>query len=111
MRKLKLNINDKEYVLELNRNAIKWLEDKGYEPIKFESKPLTYFEMLWESLFIANYQNTVSHNLAMKLMETYEEKHNVTSVIKFAIEEYATFMNALADTNSMENEKLEIIEA
>ena len=45
------------------------------------------------------------------LVETYEKEHNVASVIKFAIEEYTAFMNALADTNLKENEELEIIEA
>lgn len=110
MKKLKLNINDKEYILELNRNSIKWLEGQGFDLRQFEAKPVTYFDMIWECLFLANHQD-VHHNLAMKLMETYEREHNVANVIKFAIEEYSSFMNALADTNSMENEKLEIIEA
>ena len=44
-------------------------------------------------------------------METYEKEHNVVPVIKFAIDEYAAFMSALADTDSEKNEELEIIEA
>ena len=93
MRKLKLKINDKDYLLEMNRN-----------------KPVTYFDLIWNSLFIANHKD-VNSNLAMKLMESYEKEHNVADVIKFAVEEYSAFMNALADTNSKKNETLEIIEA
>ncbi len=110
MRKLKLKINDKDYLLEMNRNSIKWLEANGFSIIDFENKPVTYFDLIWNSLFIANHKD-VNSNLAMKLMESYEKEHNVADVIKFAVEEYSAFMNALADTNSKKNETLEIIEA
>ena len=110
MRKLKLKINDKDYTLELNRSSIKWLEANGFDIRDFEQKPITYFDMLWTCLFLENHKD-VNPNLAIKLMETYEKEHNVGSVIKFAVEEYTAFMNALADTNSKENEELEIIEA
>ncbi len=110
MRKLKLKINDKDYLLEMNRNSIKWLEANGFSIIDFENKPVTYFDLIWNSLFIANHKD-VNSNLAIKLMESYEKEHNVADVIKFAVEEYSAFMNALADTNSKKNETLEIIEA
>ena len=35
MRKLKLKINDKDYLLEMNRNSIKWLEANGFSIIDF----------------------------------------------------------------------------
>ena len=110
MRKLKLKINNKDYLLEMNRNSIKWLEANGFSIVDFESKPVTYFDLIWNSLFIANHKD-VNSNLAMKLMEEYEKEHNVADVIKFAVEEYSAFMSALADTNSKKSETLEIIEA
>lgn len=110
MRKLKLKINDKDYLLEMNRTSIKWLESNGFSIKDFEEKPVTYYDLLWQSLFISNHKD-VNANLAVKLMETYEKEHNVVPVIKFAIDEYAAFMSALADTDSEKNEELEIIEA
>lgn len=110
MRKLKLKINDKDYTLEMNRLSIKWLEANGFSVEDFDRKPVTYYDLLWTSLFIVNHKD-VNSNLAIKLLETYEKENNVASVIKFAIEEYSAFMNALADTSSKKNENLEIIEA
>ena len=111
MKKLKLKINDKDYTLEMNRNTIKWLEANGFSIEDFDRKPLTYYDLLWTSLFLANHTD-VNPNLAIKLMETYSKEHKVAQVVKFAIDEYNAFMFALADTNSEKNdEKLEIIEA
>lgn len=114
MRKLNLKINAKDYVLEMNRNTIKWLEAYGFSIEDFDKKTITYYDLLWTSLFLANHKE-VNPNLAMKLLESYEKEKGakmVTKVIKFAIEEYNSFINARADINSTEiDEELEIIEA
>lgn len=112
MRKLKLKINDKDYVLEMNRDTIKWLEANGFSIEDFDKKPVTYYDLLWLSLFLANHRE-VNPNLAIKLMDSYKASgKSPAKVVRFAVEEYQSFMNALADTNSTENEeKLEIIEA
>lgn len=112
MRKLKLKINDKDYTLEMNRDSIKWLEAMGFSIEEFDKKPITYYDLIWTSLFLANHKD-VNPNLAIKLMDTYQKSgKNPAKVVKFAIEEYQAFMNALADIDSMENEEeLEIIEA
>lgn len=112
MRKLKLrNLNGKDYTLELNRTSIKWLEANGFSLEEFEKKPITFYDLLWLSLFLANHKD-VNNNLALKLMETYEKSgKKPTNVIKFAIEEYQSFINALVDTESNQiEEELEIIE-
>ena len=112
MRKLKLKINDKDYTLEMTRDSIKWLEAMGFNIEEFDKKPITFYDLVWASLFIANHKD-VNPNLAIKLMDTYQKNGKAPAkVIKFAIEEYQSFMNALVDINSMENdEELEIIEA
>ena len=111
MRKLELKINDKDYQLQMTRDSIKWLEANGFSIEDFNKKPITYFDLLWVSLFMANHKD-VNPNLALKLMDTYEKSgKKVANIIKFAIEEYQTFMSALADTSSTENdEELKIIE-
>lgn len=112
MRKLKLKINEKDYTLEMNRDSIKWLEAMGFDIDEFDKKPLTFYDLIWASLFIANHKD-VNPNLALKLMETYEKSgKKPAKVVKFAIEEYQAFMNALSDIDSKGNdEELEIIEA
>lgn len=112
MRKLKLKINDKDYTLEMTRDSIKWLESMGFSIEEFDRKPITFYDLIWTSLFIANHKE-VNPNLALKLMDTYEKSgKKPVKVIRFAIEEYQNFMNALADIDSNENdEELEIIEA
>ena len=110
MRKLKLKISDKDYTLEMTRDSIKWLEATGFDISIFEKKPLTFYDMLWTRLFIANHRD-VNPSLAIKLQDSYAKEHNVSQVIKFAIEEYNSFITALAGTDSEEKEeKLEIIE-
>lgn len=102
MRKLELNINNKNYSLMLTRESIKWLEANGFNATEFEKKPITFYDLIWTSLFLANHKD-VNPNLAIKLLETYQASgKNVTSVIKFAIEEYQAFMSALANTDTEE---------
>ena len=114
MRQLKLKINEKDYILEYNRDSVKWLESVGFSAEEFMKKPVTYREILWQSLFIKNYGNTVNPNLAIKLMDSYAEDKGeamVNKVVAFAFEEYTAFINALAGTNSEKmEEELEIIE-
>lgn len=112
MRKLKLKINDKDYTLEMNRDSIKWLEAMGFSIEEFDRKPITFYDLIWTSLFLSNHKD-VNPNLAIKLMDSYQKSgKNPAKVIRFAIEEYQTFMSALADIDSNENdEELEIIEA
>jgi hypothetical protein len=111
MKKLKLKINDKDYTLEMTRDSIKWLEAVGFSIEEFDKKPVTFYDLVWTSLFIANHKD-VNPSLAIKLMESYQKSgKNPAKVVKFAIEEYQSFMNALADIDSTKNdEELEIIE-
>lgn len=113
MKSVKLKINDKDYVLALDRNSIKWLEANGFVYDDFLKKPITYRELLWTSLFLKNHID-VNPSLAIKLMDTYasEKGENmVNKVVKFAHDEYLSFINALVDTDSTKNEEeLEIIE-
>lgn len=112
MRKVKLLINSKEYILEYNRESIKWLESMGFDVEQFYRKPVTYREILWQGLFLKNHKD-VNPNLALKLMDTYAEEKGeimVNKVVKFAFEEYTSFINALAGMNSeKKEEELEII--
>lgn len=112
MRKLTLNINNKDYTLKMTRNTVKWLESNGFSMEALYQKPVTYYDLIWMGLFLENYKD-MNPNLAMKLMKSYEESgKKVGRVIKFAIEEYQSLMDALAAIDSEEDdEELMITEA
>jgi len=100
MRKCSITIKDKEYTIQLNRESVTWLEAAGFDVSKFDSKPLTYIELLWTAGFIMHH-NEVNPNYALKLMDSYrEEGGDVAEIAKFVIEEYQTFISALSVTNS-----------
>ncbi len=110
MRKLEIKISEKDYALALNRNAVKWLEANGFVIEDFDRKPTIYYDLLWYSLFI-EYHPEVNPKLALKLMDTYKSEGNsVGNVVKFAIEEYQAFINALTDIDTEAMSKMKITE-
>ena len=113
MRKIKVKIREKEYVLEFDRTSIKWLEENGFNLEEFNKKPITFREYLWQCLFLKNHKD-VNPNLALKLMDSYADEkgqYMVNKVVQFAFQEYVSFINALTDTSSeTTEEELEIIE-
>lgn len=100
MRKCEIEISDKTYVIELNRNSIKWLEANGFVAEEFDIKPLTYIDLLWTSGFVKNYPNLTDSEV-LSLQDKYEsEGGDVQEIINFLGEEYRNFILALADTKS-----------
>ena len=98
MRKCSININDKNYIIQINRESIVWLEGKGFSIEEFARKPITFTSIIWTSGFLMNHKE-VNANLALKLMETYtEEGGDVMEIINFILEEYQSFISALSDT-------------
>ncbi len=104
MRKIEIEIKEKKYVLEMNRNSIKWLESNGFSPADFDNKILTYSDLLWASLFVANHKE-VSFEESLELLEECSKEYDTNEIIKFAIEEYTSFISALTDTNLNKNKK------
>lgn len=107
-----IEIKDKEYTLCLTREAVKQIENMGFNIQNFIQKPITYQDILWYGGFVANH-STVNPNLAIKLMETYkEEGGDVNEVLEFLSEEYSNFVNAPTDTASKKKmKKAKIVKA
>ena len=100
MRKCSINVNEKDYTIQLNRDSVVWLETAGFNIGDFDKKPLVTIELLWAAGFIMNHPE-VNGNLALKLMESYKkEGGDVAEVAKFVLEEYQSFISALSDTKS-----------
>ena len=107
-----IEIKDKEYTLCLTREAVKQIENMGFNIQNFIQKPITYQDILWYGGFIANHSN-VNPNLSIKLMESYkEEGGDVNEVLEFLSEEYSNFVNAPTDTASKKKmKKAKIVKA
>lgn len=107
-----IEIKDKEYTLCLTREAVKQIENMGFNIQNFIQKPITYQDILWYGGFVANHSN-VNPNLAIKLMESYkEEGGDVNEVLEFLSEEYSNFVNAPTDTASKKKmKKAKIVKA
>ena len=100
MRKCEIEISEKTYVLELNRDSIKWLEANGFVAEEFDVKPLTYIDLLWTCGFVKNYPE-MSASEVVALQDKYQEEGgDVQEVIKFLTGEYQNFILALTDTKS-----------
>lgn len=110
MRKCSINIKDKDYTIQLNRDGVMWLENTGFAVEDFYKKPVTSVELLWAAGFLMNHSE-VNPNLALKLMESYkEEGGDVAEVARFVLDEYNSFINALSVTNSKKKKKATITE-
>ena len=100
MRKCTIEIGEKNYDIVLTRDSVKWLERNGFDIEKFTEKPITSFDLLWESGFVANYGDLSIEEID-KLLEQYQEEGGDSNeVISFLAEEYTSFINALTDTKS-----------
>lgn len=101
MRKITINISNKDYELWLNRDNIKWLERNGYVYENSFNMPITSYDLLWTVGFLHNYSN-LSPNEVLELRDKYKaEGGDPSEVTKFMADEYLSFINALADTKSV----------
>ena len=101
MRKITVNINNKDYDLLLNRIGIKWLDANGYVYENTNSMPITYYDLLWCVGFLINYPNLTMEE-TLDLRDKYKsEEGDPREVTSFMVEEYLAFINALTDTKSV----------
>ena len=53
--KIEFNYEDKDYVLEYNREAIKYMEQRGFSLDKFTDAPASMMDIAFEALFLKNH--------------------------------------------------------
>ena len=105
MRKIKINIGEKDYILYLTRKSVEWLENNGFDLKEIERKPVSSYSLMFRAGFAQEYPNVNSD----ALMAQYEEEGgDVAEVVTFLIEEYANFIKSLTDTSS-KKKKMEIL--
>lgn len=105
MRKTKINIGNRDYILSLTRKSVEWLESQGFNVADVEKKPITSYMLMFRAGFIQDYPEVDGE----KLYDQYEaEGGDASEVVSFLIEEYANFIKSLADTKS-KKKKMEIL--
>ena len=107
----KINIEEKNYELCLVRDSIKWLEARGISINDIDARPVTFVDGMWTALFVKNYADKTEAECIDLLNKYKDENGDVGEVIRFGIEEYTAFLNALNGTKSKKIKKAQITKA
>ena len=99
MSKIVLNYENKEYVLEYNRQSVKTMEAQGFVLDEIAAKPMTMIPMLFSGAFIKNCRGTKR----AVIDEIYEGIGDKTALMEALMEMYAETLTALTDDNGEGN--------
>ena len=97
-----LSYDDKEYVLEFNRNSVKQMEQNGFVLSQLSDKPLTMVPLLVYGAFAKNHKN-VKRALMDEIYEHVTDKiGDGEGFIETLVEMYAETVNTLTDNASVD---------
>lgn len=98
MSKITINYENKEYVLEYNRQSVRTMEAQGFVLDEIQTKPVTMIPALFNGAFIKNHRG-IKRNL---MDEIYEEISDKTGFLQALMEMYAETLSTLTDDNGTE---------
>lgn len=81
-KKIEFDYEDKKYVLEYNREAIKIIENQGFDLNEFANKPMTMVDLAFKGSFIKNHRNEKN----AKVEEIYSQMGNKEELAKHLLE-------------------------
>ena len=81
-KKIEFEYEDKKYVLEYNRDAVKVIENQGFDINKFTDKPMTMIDLAFKGSFIKNHRNEKN----AKVEEIYANMGDKESLAKTLLE-------------------------
>lgn len=99
MSKIALSYEDKEYVLEFNRQSVRQMEGQGFALDEVTSKPMTMIPMLFTGAFIKNCKGTKRRVID----EIYDNISDKTGLIEALMEMYADTLSTLTDESEEGN--------
>lgn len=85
-RKIEFEYEDKKYVLEYNRDAIKIIENQGFNINKFTESPMTMLDLAFKGAFIKNHRNEKNVKVE-KIYEDMGDKEELAKVLLEMIQE------------------------
>jgi hypothetical protein len=91
MPKLKVEIEDKDYLFELDKAAIRKGELNGFSIRKVEDQPMNMTTLLW-SIGLYKHHPNLPYEKSAKLFDKYaDEGGDIAEVIQFLTEQYQSF--------------------
>lgn len=99
MSKIVLNHENKEYVLEYNRQSVKTMESQGFVLDEITTKPMTMIPMLFSGAFIKNCRGTKRNEIDA----IYNGIADKTALMEALMEMYAETLSTLTDGPSEGN--------
>lgn len=100
-RKIEFDYEKEHYVLEYNREAIKYIEQQGFVIGEVETKPATMIELAFRGAFFKNHKD-ISINKVNEIFDNIGDKTSLSSNLMAMIGE--TY-NTLLDKNAKNSEK------
>jgi hypothetical protein len=105
MSKIVLNHNNKEYVLEYNRQSVKMIEGQGFVLEEIATKPVTMIPLLFQGAFLKNCKGVKR----AVIDEIYEGIGNKLDLIQVLGEMYAETISSLTDDTEEGNVTWELM--
>lgn len=94
-KKIEFNYDGKDYTLEYDRKAVKFMEDNGLNIKDIETKPVSMIEILWQGAFIKNHKNEKIENI----LEIYKNIPNKSDLHAALCEMFSeTYASLLGDS-------------
>lgn len=100
-KQIRFEYNDKEYILEYNRNSIVELEARGFNAKELESKVVTSILTLFEGAFVMHHPN-ITPKIVNEIFEHIEDKESLWAKLT---EMYADTVSTLFDEPTEKNIK------
>ena len=98
-KQLRFTYQDKEYVLEYNRQSVRQMEGQGFVLDEITAKPVTMIPLLFEGAFIKNCRGT-----KRKVIDSiYSEIGDKTALLEALMEMYAETLSTLTDDSAEGN--------
>lgn len=100
-KKIEFEYEDKKYVLEYSRDAIRIMEKQGFDLNQFVEKPMLMMDLAFQGAFIKNHRNTK----AIKVEEIYEVIEDKQGLAQNLIEMIQDTYNDLFETKETKEGK------
>ena len=99
MSKIALTFENKEYVLEYNRQSVRQMEGQGFVLDEIASKPVTMIPLLFEGAFIKNCRGVKRKVIS----DIYDAIGDKTGLLEALMEMYAETLSTLTEENAEGN--------
>lgn len=102
--KIEFNYKKKDYTLEYNRDAIKFMEKQGFNAEKFTEQPMTMVDLAFEGSFIKNHSKTTKAEVE-EIYSLFKNKKGLINQLIIMIQE--TYSTLFEDNEEDDSKNIE----